>query len=57
MSKFEEQLSKLRNVKNQDATPKATLKDLESSSERQRRSGEVAYDFGWIRAEWVKKLS
>jgi hypothetical protein len=29
----------------------ALLKDLESSSERQRRSGEVAYDFGWMWAE------
>jgi hypothetical protein len=29
----------------------ALLKDLESSSERQRRSGEIAYDFGWMWAE------
>ena len=29
----------------------ALLKDFESHSERQRRSGEVAYDFTWIWAE------
>jgi hypothetical protein len=29
----------------------ALLKDFESHSERQRRSGEVAYDFGWMWAE------
>jgi hypothetical protein len=29
----------------------ALLKDFESHSERQRRSGEIAYDFGWMWAE------
>jgi hypothetical protein len=29
----------------------ALLKDFESHSERQRRSGEVAYDFGWMWTE------
>ncbi len=29
----------------------ALLKDFEGHSERQRRSGEIAYDFGWMWAE------
>lgn len=29
----------------------ALLKDFESHSERQRRSGQIAYDFGWMWAE------
>jgi len=29
----------------------ALLKDFESRSERQRRAGEIAYDFGWMWAE------
>jgi hypothetical protein len=29
----------------------ALLKDFESHSERQRRAGEIAYDFGWMWAE------
>ena len=29
----------------------ALLKDFESHSERQRRSGEIAYDFTWMWAE------
>ena len=29
----------------------ALLKDFESHSERQRRAGEIAYDFTWMWAE------
>lgn len=42
-----------RAAKLKTARPKliALLKDFESYSERQRRAGEIAYDFGWMWAE------